>query len=48
MGRPTTMLGIWAELTFKGKYVSWSAWFFTFLPFLILVGIVLAIVVPKK
>lgn len=42
------MFQAWVLITFKGRYVSWSAILWTYLPFLILSGIVLGAVLLSK
>eukprot|EP00823_Brevimastigomonas_motovehiculus_P002718 TRINITY_DN1635_c0_g1_i2.p1 TRINITY_DN1635_c0_g1~~TRINITY_DN1635_c0_g1_i2.p1 ORF type:complete len:196 (+),score=37.02 TRINITY_DN1635_c0_g1_i2:96-683(+) len=44
MGEPCSMLKAWSLVTFKGRYVSCGRLFCTYLPFLILVGIIIVIV----
>lgn len=44
MGLDMTMFKAWSLVTFRGTYVSWGQVARVYIPFLVLVGIILAIV----
>jgi len=48
MGRPMSMLQAWWAITWKGKYVSWDKMLKTYLPFLLMVVVILLAVLLTR